>query len=313
MFYAKEETLWQMYTHYAVYELYEDDIENVDPSVIRSEALGDSGLDLLIVCAPCQPFSTQNQKKGNDPRERLIFHSLKFVEELQPNIVFFENVPGLGSSNIHDDLRCELQGLGYHLAGPLNVDASDLGVPQRRLRCIMVASKKPITACSISHSLPRLPLQTVRQTIGTLPSLATGEYDPDDNLHFARNHRPIALRRLSHIPKDGGSRFSLPEELILNCHRDRDDNSFPDVYGRMAWDDVAPTLTTGCTDLTKGRFAHPEDDRAISLREAALLQTFPRTYRFVGNYSQIATQIGNAVPVRMIENLVPFFRKIIRG
>jgi DNA (cytosine-5)-methyltransferase 1 len=117
------------------------------------------------------------------------------------------------------------------------------------------------------------------------------------------------LDRLALIPKNGGRRFSLPSRLELACHRGH--SGHPDVYGRMAWDDVAPTLTTGCTDVTKGRFAHPEEDRAITLREAALLQTFPTSYEFSGNASQIATQIGNAVPVRLISALSPSLKSII--
>ena len=117
--------------------------------------------------------------------------------------------------------------------------------------------------------------------------------------------------RSLHIPKDGGSRFSLPPELELKCHKNK--KGYPDVYGRMKWDDVAPTLTTGCTDITRGRFAHPRDDRAITLREAALLQTFPVNYKFAGNSSQIAAQIGNAVPVKMVEAIAINLHKFIEG
>jgi DNA (cytosine-5)-methyltransferase 1 len=157
--------------------------------------------------------------------------------------------------------------------------------------------------------LPRVH-KTVRDTIAHLPKLSSGEGDPTDSLHWARSHRPIALARLAAIPMDGGSRFQLPEHLVLPCHRGQ--KGFPDVYGRMRWDDVAPTLTTGCDDVTKGRFAHPEQNRAITLREAALLQTFPDDYVFSGNRRQIARQIGNAVPVAMIERLAPVLRSALR-
>lgn len=153
--------------------------------------------------------------------------------------------------------------------------------------------------------------RTVRDAIGKLAPLSSGECDPKDVLHQARCHQKIALERLRAIPKDGGSRSHLPEHLMLKCHRDP--HSFSDVYGRMQWDGVAPTLTTGCDDITRGRFAHPEQDRAITLREAALLQTFPKRYVFAGNRREIARQIGNAVPVSMIERLVPTLKRVFKA
>ena len=168
------------------------------------------------------------------------------------------------------------------------------------------------------HAPPELPQgtssgqsATVRTAIGDLNPLESGEIDPTHDLHFARDHRPVALERLAHIPRDGGSRDSLPDELQLECHKGHDGH--PDVYGRMSWDRVAPTLTTGCTDLTRGRFGHPRDDRAITLREAARLQTFSDEYRFFGNSKEIATQIGNAVPVRLVRELAPTFRSGLRS
>jgi DNA (cytosine-5)-methyltransferase 1 len=152
---------------------------------------------------------------------------------------------------------------------------------------------------------------SVEQAIGHLPRLRAGEVDSDDRLHAARHHQDIALRRLAAIPKNGGSRSSLPTELELACHAGVEASKFSDVYGRMSWDHVAPTLTTGCTDITRGRFAHPEDDRAITAREAALLQTFPPDYQFTGNVSDVQTQIGNAVPVKLVEALTPTFRRAV--
>jgi len=150
----------------------------------------------------------------------------------------------------------------------------------------------------------------VRDVFADLRQLTSGEHDPSDALHVSRVHQALTLKRLAVIPQDGGSRSSLPLELQLTCHKDRDPGDFCDVYGRMRWDDVAPTLTTGCTDVTRGRYAHPRDDRAITLREAARLQTFPDQYRFAGNRSQIAEQIGNAVPVEMIRRLVAALRTV---
>lgn len=288
------------------------DIRELNPTDIRVNIDFSGQLDLLVVCAPCQPFSSQNRKRTpDDPRADLVLESLKFVKEFEPTIVFFENVPGIANSEPLVSLRLKLAALGYFLGEPKNLNAADCGVPQRRERCIMLAARRWEQIEAFYNSITPLPSVTVRQTIGELRHLCSGERDPDDPLHFARNHHQIVLERLQHIPIDGGSRSSLPSELELECHKGRK-NDFPDVYGRMKWDDVAPTLTTGCTDVTKGRFAHPRDNRAISLREAALLQSFPPHYRFFGNSGQIARQIGNAVPVNMIRTLVPSLKLCVQ-
>lgn len=288
------------------------DIRTLNPTDIRVSIDFSGQLDLLIVCAPCQPFSSQNRKRTpDDPRADLVLESLKFVKEFEPTIVFFENVPGIANSEPLVSLRQKLATLGYFLGEPKNLNAADCGVPQRRERCIMLAARRVEQVEAFYASITPLPNVTVRQTIGSLRQLCSGERDPKDPLHFARNHQSLTLQRLQHIPKDGGSRSSLPAELELECHKGRN-NDFPDVYGRMRWDDVAPTLTTGCTDVTKGRFAHPRDNRAISLREAALLQSFPPHYRFFGNSGQIARQIGNAVPVNMIRTLAPALKLCVQ-
>ncbi|MBS4018245.1 MAG: DNA cytosine methyltransferase [Dechloromonas sp.] len=268
-------------------------------------------LETLIVCAPCQPFSSQNRKREKeDPRADLILEALRFVEAFLPKLVFIENVPGLARSGPIEELSNALRSYGYYLSDPQKINAADLGVPQRRERCIMIASRNHDVAERFGRDIVPHPRRTVREAIGGLPSLASGEASSDDPLHRARCHQSIVLERLRHIPRDGGSRLSLPPELVLKCHLGKD-GDFPDVYGRMKWDDVAPTLTTGCTDVTKGRFAHPDDHRAITLREAALLQSFPVTYRFHGKPSQIARQIGNAVPVGMVRSLAPYLRAAI--
>ncbi|WP_243375045.1 DNA cytosine methyltransferase [Microvirga solisilvae] len=294
--------------------LYKQDIRSVDPKTIRRVDLGGKDVDLLVVCAPCQPFSNQNRKREGDARADLILEAGRFARVLKPRLIFFENVPGLASPK-NSELLCSLAeelGAEYQLGEPYTIDAADFGVPQRRVRTIMFAAP---------HRLPSLPKPltppgariTVRQALKGLSKLKAGERDPKDPLHAARNHQPIALKRLGAIPRDGGSRAALPRELELACHAKLSSKKYPDVYGRMRWNDVAPTLTTGCTDVTRGRFAHPEEDRAITLREAALLQTFPSQYHFKGNLSEIATQIGNAVPVALLEALIPTFRAAIAG
>lgn len=285
--------------------LYEGDIHNIDPKDIRETDLGNAPLDLLVVCAPCQPFSSQNKKRGNrtDLRTNLILEAVRFAAILKPKHIFFENVAGMTTPKFRpllEELGAQLNELDYILSPPQRIDAAQFSVPQRRIRCIMMASSKKYDT-TFDFKKGKRPLRTVRDTISHLSSLTPGESSKSDSLHKARNHSDLAIKRLKKIPKNGGSRFSLPAKLELACHRNF--TGHPDVYGRMEWDNVAPTLTTGCTDITKGRFAHPEQNRAITLREAALLQTFPDTYRFHGNSGDIARQIGNAVPVEMAKEL----------
>ena len=292
--------------------LIERDIAKVDPWHIRKSLLKERNLDLLVVCAPCQPFSSHHKSIIQDARISLVLQATRFAEALQPRLILFENVPGLTAPRfrkLRERLATGLKEQGYHFGTTKRLDAANFGVPQRRLRCIMLAGKG-----EVPPELPQRAMEgmqaTVRTAIEDLEPLKSGEADSADDLHFARDHRPVALARLKHIPKNGGSRDSLPSELQLECHKGH--RGHPDVYGRMSWDAVAPTLTTGCTDLTRGRFGHPRDDRALTLREAARLQTFPDNYRFVGNSKDVATQIGNAVPVRLIEQLAPTLRTMLK-
>jgi DNA (cytosine-5)-methyltransferase 1 len=228
-------------------------------------------------------------------------------------LVFFENVPGLGRQPVFNELASKLTSLGYHLAPFQRIDAADMGVPQRRQRMILVGAidndlLNQVSKISVSQR------QTVLDVIGNLPPPPVGIKNVEnDVLHYARRHSAITIKRLQHIPHDGGSRDELPEKLQLKCHQGLNKNSFPDSYGRLRWRDVAPTLTTGCTDLTKGRYAHPDQDRAITLREAARLQSFPDDYVFVGNASQIATQIGNAVPPEMMHGIAKTLYSALSG
>ena len=292
--------------------LYSDDICKVDPVEIRINQLKGADLDLLIVCSPCQPFSNQNRYRGTDARADLILQAPRFAQTLNPKIIFFENVPGLARPEVSDilvRLRNELKVIGYELSEPSTIDLTDYDVPQRRRRCVLFATRSEYSIELPEPTTPKDLRKTVRMAIGDLPPLKSGDKDKNDTLHFSRNHQPIALKRMLHIKKNGGDRFSLPPELELACHKGK--RGFPDVYGRMWWDHVAPTLTTGCTDITRGRYMHPSQNRAISLREAARLQTFPDHYVFEGNSSQIATQIGNAVPPAFIEAVAPTLRRAL--
>jgi DNA (cytosine-5)-methyltransferase 1 len=286
----------------------EDDISASLTATLLAEAVAEHSIDLLVICAPCQPFSSQNRKRGDDAREQLILKSLALVDIVDPKLIFFENVPGLAGPSyrtILDELKLELTARGYFMTDPLVKDAAEFGVPQRRRRCIMLASKNSGSLLAFTSADLRQPQRTVYDAISRLLPLESGQMDPSDPLHFARTHTALALERLRNVPHDGGSRRSLPATLELECHKGS--KAFPDVYGRMRWHRVAPTLTTGCTDVTKGRFAHPEQDRAITLREAARLQTFEDDYQFTGNRAQIERQIGNAVPPLMIAEFAAGF------
>lgn len=290
--------------------LFEADILELDPAEL-SKSVGK--IDLLTVCAPCQPFSSKNRSRSPyNPESTLIHQGVRFAKELHPRVIFFENVAGILAPSFAPILRelfAGLRALGYAVSEPIRVDAADFGVPQRRVRCILLATLGEVAP---NPDLEKLKMDrvTVRQAIGGLPRLESGQSSKDP-LHRARMHSDLNLQRLRYIPQDGGDRFSLPEELVLECHK-RGYKGHPDVYGRMKWDDVSPTLTTGCTDLTRGRFAHPTCDRAITLREAALLQSFPGDFSFAGNSSQIARQIGNAVPYKMALAFMQWCRESIR-
>lgn len=290
--------------------LLEEDIQKVSPE--QFEKLIEKQLDLLAICAPCQPFSSQNKiRSSHDTRKELILAAIPFVKKLKPKAIFVENVPGLKRNSVFDQFIASLKKLGYSVSEPLKLNASHLGVPQRRTRMVMIATNG--ISLEVASTLPKRKPKTVRSVIGELPPPTIGMTgNAVDSLHFARRHSPLNIERLRHIPKDGGGRDALPLHLQLECHKNNTASSFSDTYGRMKWDDVAPTLTTGCTDITRGRFAHPEQNRAITLREAARLQSFPDTYQFVGGVSAISAQIGNAVPPEMMRTIGRALRKALR-
>jgi len=274
-------------------QLYDQDIRKLDPTEILSRAgLSPGQLDLLAGCPPCQGFSrlrTKNQKTSvKDDRNNLVADFLRFVRVMLPKTIMLENVPSLEKDGRFTKMRNQLDSLGYEVVVYI-LDAADYQVPQRRKRLIMLASRihKPEIA---PKSKTRL---TVRQAlIGVgAPSRAS------DKLHAVPENRSPAVRDLiSRIPKNGGSRSDLGDEYQLECHKKC--NGFKDVYGRMSWDDVAPTITSGCHNPSKGRFLHPTYNRTITLREAALLQGFPMEYKFDVSHGKeaIALMIGNALP-----------------
>lgn len=273
--------------------LYAEDIRKLDPVQILQEAgLKVGELDLLAGCPPCQGFSrlrTKNKVTSvGDDRNDLVEDFLRFIEIMQPKTVMLENVPALAKDPRFVGMQNQLHSLGYQTV--VNVlDAADYAVPQRRKRLIMLASRvhSPIVADKARKRL------TVRQALKGMAEPGQGK----DKLHGLGENRSQKVRDLiALIPKDGGSRSDLPPKFQLDCHKRSD--GFRDVYGRLAWDDVAPTITSGCHNPSKGRFLHPGQNRTISLREAAVLQGFPRSYKFDVTHGKesIALMIGNALP-----------------
>jgi len=301
--------------------LYERDIRTLSPEEMMEQlALGRGELTVLGVCAPCQPFSKQNRFRSSDDRALLVLETVRFVNLLHPLFLFIENVPGLRqSSQVLSELIGGLETLGYKLYSPTVVDAVNYGVPQFRKRLILLGAiigvelGMPETTHASPEEAERLGKKvwlTVQDAFDGLPSLGSGEQSNTDPLHRARKHSALNLERLRYIPHNGGSRDSLPPALKLTCHKNGKEIGYHDVYGRMDFRRPSNTLTTGCTNFTKGRFAHPTDDRAITPREAARLQTFPDSYQFYGSYEQISAQIGNAVPVKLAEAFADYFHKL---
>ena len=269
-----------------------EDIRRVSPcGLLAKLGILPGGLDLLAACPPCQGFSrmrlNNRRERLSDPRNRLIDEVLRFVEAMRPLTVMVENVPDLGRYTRYVKFKTSLRKLGYCVFDTV-VDVADYGVPQRRRRLVLLASQLGYIAPATPLSVAR----TVRSAIGgELPLV------PDDPVHDVTEQRCDRVRRIiAAVPKDGGSRSSLPDDLMLDCHIKHD--GFYDVYGRMRWDAVSPTITGGCVNPSRGRFLHPEENRAITLREAALLQTFPPRYRFSLSRGKYATAelIGNALP-----------------
>ncbi len=274
-------------------KLYEEDIRNIDPIQFAEEVgLSDKKLDLLAGCPPCQGFSTMRTLNGaltiDDPRNDLLAEFTRFVESLMPHAIMLENVPGLMKDRRFTKFLNRVRSLGY-IGEPKILNAADYLVPQRRKRLIYMAGY----GFEIPYAKVNGKYLTVRSAIGNLPK-AGSSGDPIHDLN--ENHTEKVQDVIRMIPHDGGSRKDLPEEYWLNCHKKC--NGFKDVYGRMAWDDLAPTITSGCFNPSKGRFLHPEEDRAMTMREAALLQGFPKNYKFpiTKNKSAIALMVGNALP-----------------
>lgn len=265
-----------------------------------NELWGEGTLRLLAGCAPCQPFSSQ--RRGKDPSQdknwRLLDEFGRLVRETHPDYVTMENVPLLARDAMFERFVQTLEGEGYSvdygvLYGP------DFGLPQKRRRLVLVG------ALAAEPKLPK-PTHTpdeyvtVENAIGTLPRLASGEHDPQDPLHYARRLSPMNLKRAQHS-RPGGTWQDWPMELRLPCQIRDVNASFGSFYGRMRSDEPSPTITTQPYNTGAGRFTHPSQDRGLTLREAAILQGFPKDFIFTGPDEKITLEnvgrlIGNAVP-----------------
>lgn len=282
------------------------DISDVTGAQLFEEFPGLEDVDelLMVGCAPCQPFSKLNP---NDPNEHKSVNLLnefgRLIQEMNPAHILVENVATIAQrgENVLGTFLNTLERQGYLYDSEV-INAKNYGIPQNRKRFVLIASRRfqphipPET-----HGEEMLPYVTVRNAIGNYPEIQAGEECQNVANHKAANLSPLNLQRIMNTPHDGGGRVDWPEALWLDCHQENIGHT--DVYGRMYWDRVSPTLTSKCISISNGRFGHPEQNRAISLREAAALQTFEDNYIFEGSQAEIAKQIGNAVPVRLAQVL----------
>ncbi len=259
---------------------------------------------LFAACAPCQPFSMQRRIKRNTSDRLLLLHFGRIVSECKPHWVLIENVPGITNKNnntpIYEFINM-LRESNYELIYDV-LNSKDYGVAQNRRRYILIASLKGEVSLPLKTHGPKLHgYKTVRDAISHFPPISAGQTHPTIKNHVSSSLSEINLTRIKHTPHNGGDRRSWPNSLILDCHKSHKGHT--DVYGRMYWDRPAPTLTGKCISLSNGRYGHPEQNRAISLREAATLQGYPEDYEFFGPLQSMALQIGNSVPVQLAKVL----------
>ena len=273
-------------------------VNDVTPREL-SELYSGSGRRIMIGCAPCQPFSSYNRNRTSDPKWFLLNAFMRLVQGTAPHIVSMENVPRLRSHKVFRKFVRRLKDEGYHVWHD-SVICSNYGVPQTRRRLVLLASRLGgIDMIGKTHNEP----PTVRDAIGDLEHIQAGCSSIKDPVHRSRGLSTANLERIAQTPQGGGWK-DWDRRLVLPCHRKKSGRSYRNVYGRMSWDRPSPTITTQAIALGSGRFGHPEQNRALSLREAALIQTFPRGYKFVEKKSDIrmdtvARHIGNAVPVAL--------------
>ena len=265
----------------------------------------ESTIRVLIGCAPCQPFSSYNAKKVTKKQLQPLEKFAQLIDQTKPDIVSMENVSGLANMEKYPIFKAFVEILeqnGYKYKYEI-VDTSEYGVPQNRKRLVLLASLfGQIELIKRTHKNKK---RTVRDVIRKLEPIKDGEISSRDPYHRAPKLNPTNLQRVKSTPHDGGNSKSWDDRLVLMCHKKKSGKTYKGtVYGRMRWDEPAPTMTTHCVGIGNGRFGHPEQDRAISIREAALFQTFPKSYKFLNPDTSLITRhiarfIGNAVPVRL--------------
>lgn len=257
---------------------------------------------VLVGCAPCQPFSTYNQK-NEDPKWQLLHQFGNLIDKVRPDVLSMENVPRLlafkDGSTFKQFIK-QLRDAKYHVVWDV-LYGPDFGLAQTRSRLVLLASK--IGSIKLPRATHKEKYRTVRDEIGDLPPLIHGGVDDSDALHRASRLSEINVRRISSA-KPGGTWRDWSPQLVADCHRVETGRGYSSVYGRMEWDAPSPTITTQFFGFGNGRFGHPEQDRALSLREGALLQGFPRDYEFLApgepiHFKKVGRLIGNAVPVKL--------------
>jgi DNA (cytosine-5)-methyltransferase 1 len=296
------------------------DVTSLSSGLARELYDDDADERILVGCAPCQPFSSHTQKMKNrtsDAKWTLLYSFSRLVRSVEPEIVSMENVPNLVRYGPFKDLVSTLERRGYFVNSSI-VNCERYGVPQYRRRLVLLASKLgAITLPSPYHAEGEF--VTVRDTIEHLDKVGNGEVSKKDPLHRSAKLSPINLKRILES-KAGGSWRDWSEELRSSCHRKTSGSSYTASYGRMVWDSPAPTITTQFYNYGSGRFGHPEQNRALTVREGALLQTFPEYYEFIDpsraqmiRYVEMAMYIGNAVPIKLGEVVGSAIRKHVGG
>lgn len=266
-----------------------------------SKLFEENEISVLAGCAPCQPFSkyTQGQNSQKDQKWGMLYEFSRLIDEVNPDIVTMENVPQVIRHAVYKDFVSNLERSGYFVHSEV-VYCPNYGIPQTRQRLVLLASKiGKISLIPTTHKPDNY--KTVKETIGHLTPIRHGQKSSKDPLHMSSSLSEINLKRMK-ASKPDGSWLDWDKSLIADCHRKEGRQTYRSVYGRMSWQNPSPTITTQFTGFGNGRFGHPSQNRALSLREGALLQTFPENYEFNSpkepiTIKHVARMIGNAVPV----------------
>ena len=252
---------------------------------------------MIAGCAPCQPYSMMNtRKKQDDDRKTLLDEFRRVIKGAKPHFVLMENVSRLNEENPYFAKFIEMLEQGGYKYEYKVLNAKDYSVAQNRKRLFLIATRLKKIKLSFDNLQQKEPV-TLKDVIYNLESISHNVPSKIDHLHKSKPLNEINLKRMKATPKNGGLRSAWSDDLKLNCHKKKE--VFIDNYGRLSWDKLSSTITTKFHEYYSGRFAHPEQDRALSLREGALIQSFPDSYNFFGNDNAIARQIGNAVPVNL--------------